>query len=963
MSIIEKTMRILLIKARILYIIGATACLTLPIFTANAASFMPIVTNYAASDYSAGLQNWSCTQGSNGEIYIGNNTGLLRFDGYSWKKYDIPGNQIVRSVLADSDRIYVGSYHEFGYFQPDEFGNLVYRSLHHNEVRKTSVHDYDIWNIVKAGKKIYFQSFSSWFDFDGTTVREHYDKDLLPLYFHKIDNRVFVQMMNGDFYQLVNDSFRFLFSRKAVGDDHVVAVLPKTKGHMILCTEWHGLYDFDGKTVRKRVTEVDADLCSKQINRATMLRGDSTIIIGTILNGIYAISQEGKMEWNCNMGNRLYNNSVLRLFVDRDNNIWACLDNGISLIHTGSPYSLLRPDNFSQSLGMVYGIDWIGNTMYIATNQGAYTFNESTGKITPIPGTKGQNWHVSHFDTGQIFIGNTTPKMLEGGDAVDIPGVNNASSTCLQQCTIHGKDVLIESSYTGFRIYRKTQGRWVFANYVSGLDLPIRQFEVDHSGSIWAAHMSRGLYKIELDKSLRRVQQATSIEDIPGGFEGGTMFVTKIQGRVMFASQQNIYTYDDVNNRIIRVDYLCDVLKRKINSATAIDNSNYWISSDHDYSKIRIDRNSTTVQQTVAARFFGTECNETNNKIFIHDGNAYFLLNNAIARYSGNEIPLPTSASHLKIVGVATCDRDKNVVQLPTVSGKRGNAEAEGDITFSLSMPHFDNSIVYFRYHIEGGGIDHFSQSQKPSITYSSLDFGDYHFTATAMNANYEPIGSVDYYFCVPRPFYLSYLAFFIYIVVLVAVTYFITRYRAALTMEARRKEYEAEKVKQDLKVMEQQRIIDRQQQQLLESELSNKGKEIASLALDVFTKDRAIESLREIVGKHHSGGKLHQADIDSLLKQINTSNLQNKEFWDLYQANFDLIHENFFRNLRQRYPALTPSDLKFCAFLRLNLSTKDIANITNLTIRGVEAARYRLRRKLALPEGTSLVDFFIDFK
>ena len=82
-----------------------------------------------------------------------------------------------------------------------------------------------------------------------------------------------------------------------------------------------------------------------------------------------------------------------------------------------------------------------------------------------------------------------------------------------------------------------------------------------------------------------------------------------------------------------------------------------------------------------------------------------------------------------------------------------------------------------------------------------------------------------------------------------------------------------------------------------------------------------------------------------------------------MYQANFDLIHENFFRNLRSRYPQLTSSDLKFCAFLRLNLSTKDIANLTHLTVRGVEAARYRLRRKLALPEGASLVDFFIDFK
>ena len=142
-----------------------------------------------------------------------------------------------------------------------------------------------------------------------------------------------------------------------------------------------------------------------------------------------------------------------------------------------------------------------------------------------------------------------------------------------------------------------------------------------------------------------------------------------------------------------------------------------------------------------------------------------------------------------------------------------------------------------------------------------------------------------------------------------------------------------------------------------------NKGKEIASLAMDVFTKDRAIESLRELVAKRKPGSNAPQQDFDSLLKQIDTNNLQSKEFWDLYQANFDLIHENFFRNLRKKYPKLTPSDLKFCAFLRLNLSTKDIANITNLTIRGVEAARYRLRRKLELPEGTSLVDFLIDFK
>lgn len=928
----------------------------------SASSFLPIVTNFSAHDYSAGLQNWSCTQGANGEIYIGNNTGLLVYDGYNWNKIEIPGTPIVRSVMADGSRIYVGSHKEFGYFEKNEFGEMIFTSLH-DLIKRNEHDDYDIWNILKMNSKIYFQSFSSWFTFDGKTVTAHYDTDHLPLYFHKIDHRIFVQMMNGDFYQLVNDQFRFVFSRSQIGNDNVVALIPTHKGHMILCTEWHGLFKFDGKSVKPYATEIDDALCSMQINRATMLRSDSTIVIGTILNGIYAISQDGKLRWNCNMSNRLHNNSVLRLFTDRNDNIWAALDNGISLIHTGSPYSILLPDLNTPPIGMVYGLDWQDDKMYIATNSGAYTYSEKTGKITPIDGAKGQNWHISHFDTDQIFIGSAHPKIISGGKAVEIQGASTASSTSMKQCRINEQDILLESSYTGFRVYRKSNGKWVYSNDVSNINIPIRQFEVDHSGTIWASHMSRNLYRIKLDKSLTRVVELTPFSSLPGGFEAGTMFVMKISGKVMFAHRNNIYTYDDIDNKIILADNLTNALNRNINSVTPIDDNNFWITSDRDYVLAKIENGKVSILSSVSAHFFGSECNETNNKTFIHNGCAYYLLNNAIARYTNKDIPRATSTSHLLVNQVIDTDRDKVEQLLPVVSTKDNPTNAHGDITFNLSYPNFGNSPIQFRYHITGNDLDLESYSLEPTITYGSLGYGNYHFSATVLNLNGEPSGSVDYYFTVPKPFYLSFFAIFLYIIAIAAITWFIARYRAAVVLNKRRKEYEAEKVKQDLKMMEQQRIIDQQQQQLLESELSNKGKEIASLALDLFTKDRAIESLREIVKKRNSGDKSLQPDIDVLLKQINTSNLQNKEFWDLYQANFDLIHENFFRNLRKRYPSLTSSDLKFCAFLRLNLTTKDIANVTNLTIRGVEAARYRLRKKLALPEGTSLVDFFIDFK
>ena len=146
----------------------------------HASTFMPIVTNYTAKDYQAGLQNWALAQGKNGEMYIGNNTGLLCFDGYTWSKYQMPGNQLVRSILIDGDRIYVGTYEDFGYFSRNSLGILEYTSLW-SQLKNTETHNDEIWNILKIGECIYFQSFSSWFKYDGKKVTAHYNSQHLPL--------------------------------------------------------------------------------------------------------------------------------------------------------------------------------------------------------------------------------------------------------------------------------------------------------------------------------------------------------------------------------------------------------------------------------------------------------------------------------------------------------------------------------------------------------------------------------------------------------------------------------------------------------------------------------------------------------------------------------------------------------------------------------------------------------------
>ena len=168
--------------------------------------FTPVVTQFNKKDYNAGNQNWSVTQDRQGVIYIGNNVGLLRFDGSAFSLFKLPNVQVIRAVFIDkSDRIYVGSFREFGFFEKDRFGLLVYTSLSKNQKNYKLEND-EIWNILEFDGKILFQSFKSIFIYDGKSIEgKSYDETFL--YLHPFKDQLFV-------HTLYNGFCRFEFTNK-----------------------------------------------------------------------------------------------------------------------------------------------------------------------------------------------------------------------------------------------------------------------------------------------------------------------------------------------------------------------------------------------------------------------------------------------------------------------------------------------------------------------------------------------------------------------------------------------------------------------------------------------------------------------------------------------------------------------------------------------------------------------------
>ena len=87
----------------------------------------------------------------------------------------------------------------------------------------------------------------------------------------------------------------------------------------------------------------------------------------------------------------------------------------------------------------------------------------------------------------------------------------------------------------------------------------------------------------------------------------------------------------------------------------------------------------------------------------------------------------------------------------------------------------------------------------------------------------------------------------------------------------------------------------------------------------------------------------------------------KNDDEWNQFAIYFDQVHNNFISTLKARFPGLSSTDLKLCAYLRLNLSSKEIAHLLNISLKGVEISRYRVRKKFGILPEINLYDFLIE--
>lgn len=956
-------------KAKILILITAILCCFLSSYSSDIQRIgVPFVQNYPKSVYRSGNQNWSVAKGARGVLYFGNSEGLLSFDGRFWKLYRLPNRQIVRAVATDSSgNVYTGGFGEIGYWNHDASGRFTYTSLVSRIPARHALND-EIWKIYVDGNRVIFQSFSRIYIYAGGRISVVETGSSL-LFLHRAKDRFFVEDLDQGLFELRGSRLKKVIPRREL-KGNVLSILPYGAGSYIIGTAKSGLYLYDDRGIRPWPNQANEFLKKFQLNNGTVIQ-NRFLAFGTILSGVVILDMQGNIVQRIDKSSGLQNNTVLSLFTDEQQNLWTALDNGIDRIDINSPlyFYLDKTGRF----GTVYSSIIHGNKIYLGTNQGLYYSDWSWDRrlfqsfdFRLIEGTQGQVWNLSLMD-GQLICGHNEGTFLVEGASVTRLSEAGGGWTISKLKSHPG--VLVQGTYTGLAVYKKDpSGKWQFSHKVEGFGAPSRFVEQDSRGSIWVSHAYRGLYRLVLSPDLKRVVSSrsyTSRDGLPGDYQA---HVFSVNNQLLFSSEKGLYTYDHVADRFSPYESLNRSLGSFRASGKIIpagDSGSWFIQNGRialaDFSragKIRVDSSTLNVLNGRMVQYY-ENISRISPDIYLISVDDGFVMYNAALKNRLPALPrvLIRRVENTTAAPVLLTEEPRQEISVP---------HDQNNVRIAFSLPFYSPGETKYQYLLEGYSREWSEWSTQPEKEFSNLPPGDYTFMVRAKVNDRLISGVTAMKLSVTAPWYLSVPALVIYACLLVFLFWLGRRayfHKLSAHQEQLRLKLETEKKEQlRQEALASEREIVRLKNLQLQADLEAKNRELANSAMNIVSKNELLQKLSEEIHslKDDQGNKLPDSRLRNIQKVIEDGMNDDRD-WNLFEKSFNEAHENFFKKLKAEYPDLVPNDLKLCSYLRMNMSSKEIASLLNITLRGVEIRRYRLRKKLSLPQSKNLTEFLME--
>tara|TARA_R110002033_G_scaffold47786_5_gene93297 strand:+ start:80749 stop:83559 length:2811 start_codon:yes stop_codon:yes gene_type:complete len=914
---------------------------------------LPPINNYAPIAYNGGNQNWSISQSDQNYIYVGNNSGLLEFNGATWKTYSSPNGSHIRSVMVVNNIIYTGCYMEFGFWEKDSFGSLSYQSLK-PKLKTPMIEDEEFWNIIQLDRWILFQSLQriyvynledeSFSIIDAESTRARIFKNNGTVYFQETSKGLFK----------IEDGKGVLVSDDSIFKTNIIIGLFQAELGKIIVTEKDGFFVLVNGKLKKWEIPINKQLQGVNVYSSEQLK-DGNFILGTISDGVYYIDSSGQLIEKINQKKGLFDNTVHSVFEDVEGNIWLALNNGISVINLSSPFNEYL-DKIGK-LGVVYTASVYKNHLYLGTNQGLfYKTKEGDDDFKIIENTNGQVWILKEIDD-ILFCGHNNGTFIVEGDKVKnissfpgtwdikkIPGMNS---------------LLIQGNYKGLSVLEKVNNQWVFRNKVDGFDISSRFFEFTKNNDVIVNHEFKGVFRLTLDTVFKKVNHI--IEKAVMGT--GASLVT-YKGNILYTSNNGVFRYDE-SLKEFKTDSLFTNLffdgEEQPIGIIIPDTKSDRLWSFTDKNIIAVSPNKfngnpeakkiaipNSFRRSIGVMGFENIKSIGKNNYLIGISNGYITLDLGRLKSKKYAVSITTiSSKHTNSTVLEKVDLNSDLYEF---GYKRNN------LYFQYSVPNYDKyTEVNFQYQLIGLSEQWSTWSENPEVSFENLPFGEYTFNVRSKVGNDLSENEAAFSFEILRPWYASNVAIVLYTLFLCAIAYIIHRlyrryYRRQqeLLLKENQKKLKRKKIKAEKKLIQIKN-------EKLNQEIDNKSRELAISTMSIIKKN---EFLNNIKSQLQESGNSNQINV--VIKTIDR-NINNEDDWKFFEDAFNNADKEFLKKIKNIHPELTPNDLRLCAYLRLNLSSKEIAPLLNISVRSVEVKRYRLRKKMALPHENSLTTYILN--
>lgn len=837
---------------------------------------------------------------------------MIEYDGEEWKRFRASKGYTRSLHIVNDSIIFTGSDMDFGIWKKNKLKKFQYRSLYPFTTKIGGVNE-EFWGTYEHRGKMIFVSHQNLYAYNYKILK----KISAPYSFSEsfqVNGRIFLADERKGFFEYKNNQLQLVFDYPSKLPLEISGVYFH-QNQLRIVTKDQGIFAVDNGSLKPFNTEISELLIKNKVFSFDHLE-NRYLVFGTILDGLYLTDLNGKIKKRINKSTGLPNNTILSLHYQKNGRLWMGLDFGISFFNLKSNIQYFNSS--SNDFGTGYTAAVNEQQFYLGTNQGLYTADWNKVKNASedcsfqiLKGSEGQVWTIENID-GKIYCGHHNGLFeIDSGKLIKI--YDQHGILCLKKIS---EKYLLAGNYNGIAIFRKEGDSWRFLKKMPLILGAVSQILVNRDKTIWIHIPNYGVVKFILDESLQpKNRQFISLNDLEGNFPS------------LFQDSKGMHVVTSTS----QYDYISS--KRKF-----------------------LENNQASQNVKVKNLFTGFY-----KPILLDKDYGFYSINNgfALEDFKKNK-KQDNFSSHLLFRKASAFGNDSNV---DLVDGGH-IAYQYNNLKFSFLVPNEDG--VEYQFFLKNFSKNWSGWSRKNTAEFLGLKEGIYIFQIRAKSDN--KISEVhEFVVHINAPWYRSFASYLGYFLLFLATIYFIRKYNKAklnkqenllLKKQKESLEVQAEKHKSDM-VLQRQQQLELEQNKLRE-EIKNKTIELATKAKDDEDKNRLLCTLSEKIAELEHNPNILQIRLGEMRRLLKTY-LESED--NTFEIQMDELHQEFFKMMKKKFPNLSIYDLRLCAYLRIGLTSKEMADILHVLPSSINVSRSRLRKKLSLQPEDDLYEFLINLE